>query len=157
MTTEVREAQETDIDKIQELSAELSEMESEEFDPTINPEWCLTEEAENWYRDRIHSPDGFATVAQEEGEVIGYAVGITVRAETFRTTEKLAELESMYLRPEYRGQGIGTQLVDEFKDWAEQKDADRLRVQASAQNQDAIDFYQKNGFQDYSLTLETDN
>ena len=62
----------------------------------------------------------------------------------------------MYLQPKYRGQGIGTELVEEFKEWTEEKDADRLRVEASAQNKRAIKFYQENGFEDYTVTLEED-
>ena len=46
--------------------------------------------------------------------------------------------------------------MEEFKDWAEEQDADRLRVEASAQNKGAIRFYRENGFEDYSATLEED-
>ncbi|QGA80393.1 GNAT family N-acetyltransferase [Candidatus Nanohalobium constans] len=131
-------------------------MEAEEHDPTIDPEWTLTEEAANWYRERINQGNGFAVVAQEDQTVIGYAIGVTESAEEFRTTDTLAELETMYLQPQYRGQGIGSKLVQEFKDWAREKGADRLRVEASAENEDAIRFYQENGFEDYSVTLEED-
>lgn len=44
--------------------------------------------------------------------------------------------------------------MKEFKDWVEKQEADRLRVEASAQNRRAIRFYQENGFEDYSVTLE---
>ena len=85
METQIQPAQNTDIEKIQELNADLSEMEAEEHDPTINPEWTLTEEAANWYRERINQGNGFAVVAQEDKEVIGYAIGVTGSAEVFRT------------------------------------------------------------------------
>jgi GNAT superfamily N-acetyltransferase len=156
METQIQPAQNTDIEKIQELNADLSEMEAGEHDPTIDPEWTLTEEAANWYRERINQGNGFAVVAQEDEEVIGYAIGVTGSAEVFRTTDTLAELETMYLQPKYRGQGIGAELVGEFKEWAEEKDADRLRVEASARNKRAIKFYQENGFEDYTVTLEED-
>lgn len=156
METELRSAETSDIVRIQELNAKLSEMEAEEHDSTIDPEWCLTEEAANWYRKRINQGNGFAVVAQEDQTVIGYAIGATGSAEEFRTTDTLAELETMYLQPEYRGQGIGTRLLEEFKDWADNQDADRLRVEASAQNKGAIRFYRDNGFEDYTITLEGD-
>lgn len=156
METQIRPAEKSDVERIQELDAQLSETEAEEYDPIIDPEWTLTEEAAGWYRERINQGNGFAEVVEENGQVIGYAVGVTGSAEVFRTTDTLADLETMYLQPEYRGEGIGTELMEEFKDWAQKQDADRLRVEASAQNTGAIEFYQENGFEDYSVTLEED-
>jgi len=156
METQIRQAKTSDIERIQELNAELSKMEAEEYDPTIDPEWTLTEEAANWYRERINQGNGYAVIAQQDEQVIGYAIGVAGSAEVFRTTDTLAELETMYLQPEHRGQGIGTKLMENFKDWTEEKDADRLRVEASAQNKGAIRFYRENGFEDYALTLEED-
>jgi len=156
MEAEIRKAETNDIEKIQNLNAELSRKEAEEYDSTIDPEWTLTEEAAGWYWERINKEKGFARVVEENGEVIGYTVGVVGSAEEFRTTDTLAEIETMYLQPEHRGQGFGTQLMQNFKHWAEEKDADRLRVEASAQNKRAIKFYMENGFKDYKFTLEED-
>ncbi len=60
----------------------------------------------------------------------------------------------MYILPEYRSQGIGTELMEQFNSWSEEKGADRLRVEATAQNEEAIRFYRENGFDDYALILE---
>lgn len=67
METQIRQARTSDVERIQELNAELSEKEAEEYDPTIDPEWTLTEEAANWYRERINKGNGFAEVVQENG------------------------------------------------------------------------------------------
>ncbi|MFB6099639.1 MAG: N-acetyltransferase family protein [Candidatus Nanohalobium sp.] len=80
-----------------------------------DPDWCLTEEAASWYRERINQGNGFAEVVEDDGQVIGYAIGVAESAEEFRTTNTLAELETMYLQPEYRGQGIGTQIINSSK------------------------------------------
>lgn len=155
MNVKIREAEKPDIQKIQELNAELSEKEANEYDPTIDPEYTYTEEAENWYRGLIQDT-GFAKVAEKDGEIIGYAVGDISHAEEFRNIEKIAILESMYLKPEHRSKGIGTEFVNKFKTLAEKQDAERIRVEASAENTDAIRFYREKGFKDYSLTLEKD-
>jgi GNAT superfamily N-acetyltransferase len=152
--TELRKAETSDIEKIQQLNADLSEKEKEEYDPTIDPDYTLTDEAADWYRKRIEN--GFAQVAEKDGETIGYIIAGTHQAENFRQIHKIAELETMYLKPEHRGKGIGTEFVENFKDWAEKQDVDRLRVEASAENEGAIKFYRRNGFKDYAVTLEED-
>lgn len=157
MQTEVRKAAVEDLDAIQELSIRLSEKEEEEFDPTIDPEWNSTEDATEYFGERITENNGFAMVAEEDGKVTGYTIGSITETEEYRDDLKVAELETMYILPKYRGKGIGTELVNQFNSWSEEKDADRLRVEATAQNKDAIRFYRENGFEDYALTLEREH
>ena len=154
MSTEIREAKVEDLEAIQELSIKLSDKEAEEFDPTIDPEWNSTEEAVDYYRKRINEENGFAMVAEDDGQITGYVLGSITDTEAYREDLNIAELGSMYILPEYRSQGIGTELMEQFNSWSKEKDADRLRVEATAQNEDAIRFYRDNGFEDYALTLE---
>lgn len=154
--TSIRNAKTADVKAIQELNKQLSEKEASEFDETINTEFTLTEEAEEWYKQRITGEDGFVRLVEDSGEVVGYAIGGLHNAEEFRHTDKLAEIESMYLKPEYRGQGLGTQLVEKLRKWAIENNADRLRAEASAGNKAGIRFYRNKGLKDYSVTLEED-
>jgi len=62
-------------------------MEAEEYDSSIDPEWVLTEEAANWYQDRIQKDNGLAVVAQNEEQIIGYAVAVSAPAEPYRKTD----------------------------------------------------------------------
>ncbi len=45
-------------------------------------------------------------------------------------------------------------LYDAFVEWCKNKNVKILSVSASAENKQAIGFYHKNGFEDYSLVLE---
>lgn len=156
MQAEIRKASIEDLNTIQELSIKLSEKEAEEFDSTIDPEWNSTEEATEYFRERITEENSFAMVAEDDGQVTGYAIGAITEAEEYREDLEIAELETMYILPEYRSQGIGTELMEQFTSWSEEKDANRLRVEATAQNEGTIRFYRENGFEDYALTLEID-
>lgn len=156
MDADIREPREDDIEAIQEMAANMSESENERFDRTIDPDWPLGEEAAEWFRDRIESSDGFARVAVLDGRPIGYIVGAVIDPEGFRSIDELAEAESMYVRPDHRGKGIGTAFMEEFHEWAQDQRVDRTRVEVTAQNEAAIRFYQDNGFEDYAVTLERD-
>ena len=59
----------------------------------------------------------------------------------------------MYIADEYRRLGIGTFLMDEFKKYCKEKNMQNIKVTASA-NSRAIQFYIKNGFEDYNVTLK---
>ena len=52
-----------------------------------------------------------------------------------------------------RGMGIGQQLIDNFKGYCKEHDIHNIKVVASYKNENAINFYHKNGFEDFNLTL----
>jgi GNAT superfamily N-acetyltransferase len=66
----------------------------------------------------------------------------------------LAELENMYVKESLRGHGIGGKLIRQFEDWCKEKGVQRIRVVASAGNNEAIRFYKAHGAQEVSMTLE---
>ncbi len=154
MKFETRDAVYEDIDHLKELSRKLSLKEEDEFDQTIDPEWNTSEEAEDYFDSRINEENGFAIVAESGEEIIGYLVGGVNPAEEFRDTDQIAEAETMYIEPEYRGKGLGSEMFEEFLDWSKEKDAERARVEASAGNTGAINFYREHDFENYSITLE---
>ncbi|MDR1336592.1 MAG: GNAT family N-acetyltransferase [Tannerella sp.] len=60
-------------------------------------------------------------------------------------TGKSLYLDDLYIRPEYRGRGIGTDLIHEVIEKAKANGCHRVRWQVSKWNQPAIDFYRKIG------------
>ena len=66
----------------------------------------------------------------------------------------MAELESVYVLDEFRGRGIGRKLMDNFFVWCQEKDVERVKIEASSKNSDGIRFYKRHGFNDYDLILE---
>lgn len=155
MDYSVRSAKTEDIEVIQDLTVELSEKEKEEFDPTIDPEWNTTGEAEDYLEGKL-GEDGFAVIAEDDENIIGYAIGSVRGAEDYRGDIEIAELESMYVKSEYRSRGIGTEFMEEFEQWANESNADRLRVEVTSQNEDGIRFYENRGLEDYARIMEKD-
>lgn len=150
----IRKAVLDDLKTVQSLSINLSEKEADEFDPTLEPGWNRSEEAVTYLEEKIVGEESMALVAETEDKTVGYIVASIKDAEVYRKMDKIAEIESMYILPEYRSNGIGSEFVQKFFTWAEDRDVDRLRVEATSQNTDGISFYRENGFEDYSLTLE---
>ena len=60
----------------------------------------------------------------------------------------------MCIDDKYRRFGIGTLLINKFKEYCKEKNIQNIKVTASAKNNRAIQFYIKNGFEDYNITLK---
>ena len=61
---------------------------------------------------------GFALLAERDGALLGYAmvaitpVEETLMPDTWRTGDRIAEVETLVLHPGARGDGLGTALLD---------------------------------------------
>ena len=50
-------------------------------------------------------------------------------------------LDELYVRPEDRREGLGTQLVEAVRNWSDQVGAERIRLNLLSANEDARDFW----------------
>ena len=60
----------------------------------------------------------------------------------------------MCILDKYRKFGIGTKLINEFKKICNNNSIQEIKVTASYKNINAIEFYKKNGFNEFELTLK---
>ncbi len=92
-------------------------------------------------------------IALDKEKVVGYLAG-SINIQKSYKTKIFAELDNMLVLEEYRKYGIGSKLVDEFKKYCLQNKVDELKVTASVKNEKAINFYKKNGFNEFEITLK---
>lgn len=92
-------------------------------------------------------------VAEIKEKIVGYLAGCICEQMSY-IIETFAELDNMCIDEEYRRFGIGTLLINEFKKYCREKKVQNIKVTASAKNSRAIQFYIKNGFEDYNVTLK---
>ena len=144
----------TDLKDIQFLNQALCKKENIDFDPTINENYAFSKAGEEYFKSRIEAPDGLALIVREGDEAVAYLVGGMVTPEDYRSVKSVAELENMFVREEMRGKGIGGKLIQQFEDWCKERGVEVIRIVASAQNAEAIKFYETHGAKPVSLTLE---
>lgn len=89
-------------------------------------------------RQRLDMPNAEFVVADDGREIAGMAFA---RSEA---GGKRVMLHQLYIRPEYQGQGIGSQLLAEIIDCF--PDADILRLEVESANDKAVAFYKARGF-----------
>ncbi|MTK54057.1 GNAT family N-acetyltransferase [Paludibacter sp.] len=87
--------------------------------------------------------NGYAAV-NEENTIIGYA---TCFFAYYTWIGKSFYMDDLYVKPEYRAQGIGTKLINSIIDLATKEHCSKLRWQVSEWNTPAIGFYKSLGAQ----------
>jgi len=79
-------------------------------------------------------------VAQADDQVVGYARLV------LNQDENRLYVSSLYLLPEFEGQGIGAGLLDAAGRCAAEKGLDRLWIGVMVKNRKALEFYRQGGF-----------
>lgn len=150
--TQIRPAVHDDVHGLVECSIGLFTEDAGTRDATMNLDWPR-EHAAKSLADGIDAPDRLVLAAIRDGRVVGSLTGSITEPGDVRPI-RLANLMSMYVRPEARDGGVGSALVRAFRAWAAGKNADRLSVSAFAANLDAVRFYERNGFAPRTILLE---
>ena len=156
MPSIIRKAKPEDLLEISKLNLELFNIQRQ-FDPTANLEWTFSPDGQEYFKTRISTEDSFTEVAEDEsGKLIGYIFGAIFKRQPWRIEGKYAELESIYIKPEYKGEKLGSQLTNNFINWCRQNKVNHVSVIPSAQNEGAIKFYRKMGFSEYDTIMQLD-
>lgn len=93
--------------------------------------------------DCLHAPAYWTVLAEEEGQVRGYACLLTL----FETAEVL----NIAVDPLDRGRGIASKLMQSMHEKAKELGAERVLLEVRASNMPAIALYKKFGYEKISL------
>ena len=94
----------------------------------------------------IQATDGSdVLVAEVDGEIVAMCQLIVFR-HFQRRGGRCAEVESMHVHPDFRGNGIGAQLLDAAVDVARRSGCYRIQLTSNVQRTDAHRFYERHGF-----------
>jgi GNAT superfamily N-acetyltransferase len=132
----VREARESDLDRIRQLIIDLAHYERAAHEVRTTTEQL---------RVALFGPQpaAYALVAESANQVVGFALYFR----SFSTWEGVhgIYLEDLYVMPEYRGTGLGRALLTSLAELAAERGYARLEWAVLDWNQPAIDFYRSLG------------
>ncbi len=132
MTVTIRKIQESDYLVLISLFKEFALFEK-------LPE-KMTNSVEQMLREKEYLK-GFVAV-NDADEIVGYA---TYFFGYYTWIGKSLYMDDLYVRPDFRGAGVGTKLIKEVITFAKAESCKKLRWQVSEWNQPAIDFYKSLG------------
>jgi ribosomal protein S18 acetylase RimI-like enzyme len=93
-------------------------------------------------RQLVTSRNAATWIAEKAGEMVGFAI-VEWTQEPGGST---AYIQTIEVAPEYRGQGIGGELLRRIEDSARAADALMIGLHVDEENTDAIRIYQAHGY-----------
>jgi len=144
----IRQAKESEINVLIEFEQGIVEAERP-FDNTLKP-------GQIHYFDLlelIKSREAEVLVAVVDDQLVGSGYAKLLDAKPYQKYEKNAYLGFMYVRPEYRGQGINKMILHRLIDWAKERNISEVRLQVYEENTSAIKAYAKAGFKPNLLEM----
>lgn len=147
----IREANGNDLAILDDLLNELLDYEAKRYKGNLKQNF----EVENQFKSSVNDKNTHIIVAENDSnEVIGYLYGYCLN--TSSNIISTADIADLYIKEEYRHQGIGRRLIDDFKDWAITNDMKYITISAFEDNNQALSLYKKMGFDDYKKILLLD-
>jgi len=107
--------------------------------------------------ENIHRNKGLIYVAEHEGRIVGFIGGIILRQSKADLLECIPSRDGriieLFVDAQYRGQNIGTMLMEKMEDYFRKAECDLIKVEVFAPNVDAYRFYRKLGYSDRMFDL----
>ncbi|MEW7279977.1 GNAT family N-acetyltransferase [Aquimarina sp. 2201CG1-2-11] len=92
-------------------------------------------------------------VAEHEGKVIASGYGQIRNRKGYFIQKQLGYIGFIYLAPEYRGQGIVQNILEELSKWFTSKGIEEIRLTVYDKNPRAIRAYEKAGFERHIVEM----
>jgi ribosomal protein S18 acetylase RimI-like enzyme len=96
---------------------------------------------------------GVLVARAEDGTIAGF-VQFSPESEAYAQDVTRGVIENLYVRLGYRGAGIGSELLEAAEEQLFDADADRVRLEVLAANDDARRFYAQHGYTPHRVELE---
>jgi GNAT superfamily N-acetyltransferase len=148
MNIEVRQAKEDELNILLEFERGIVEAERP-FDPTLK-------DGEIHYYDLIElirSSNAEVLIALVDSEIVGSGYVKILQAEAYQSFETYAYLGFMYVKPQFRGNGINKLILNEIINWSKSKSISELRLEVYNENIVAKKAYLKVGFKPNLLEM----
>ena len=102
-------------------------------------------------------PAAMLWVVEVDSRLVGYAIcqraPVQERA-IAEIDESILEIEELYIQPDYRSQGFGSQLLQRIEAWAVENGYQKLLLYSSVKDLGRIlKFYQQQGFSGWNIQM----
>ena len=102
---------------------------------------------EDSFQEVLASTENFISVAEDKGKLVGF-VTFSMRW-VVRYPTPIAEMDELYVKPEYRRQGLGSKLVEAILKKAAELGCSRMFIDTHIKHEAAQKLSEKMGFTHY--------
>lgn len=148
----IREFEEKDAATVRGMMRKLAEQREESTHQMV-----LKQEYDRFFSGYmmglLRNPDSAVRVAEDDGDVVGYAVATRGRDQPFMRFSRTAVLNDMFVDEGRRNEGVGKQLLESLREWAREVGVDALEVQVFPEHDEEIASLKKLGFFQYRIKM----
>ncbi|MDH5791019.1 MAG: GNAT family N-acetyltransferase [Candidatus Bathyarchaeota archaeon] len=154
MNATIRKARASDRNELLRMRLRMQEH-MEASNPRI---WRITEEGRRqiWpeVEETLNDEEDRVLVIEEEGIIMGFAHGRVVSRETY-TPRTVGHIDTIYVEPAQRRQGIGNGLVRELCEYFRERGVDEVNLRYVLGNEEAEEFWRTLGLTPVIQTANT--
>ena len=111
--------------------------------------------------DDVKNMNGKVFVSEEDGQVIGFIQGVIIEHkkgddEIYDLSHKPSKdgwIGLLFVKSEFRGSGVGRELLDKMKDYFKSEGCTSIRLLVLSDNIHAVSVYEKSGFLRHDLEM----
>lgn len=145
---DLRLAKETDIGAITDLWMAMMG-EHAAFEPRLR----LTPSARHAYQChlmlRLRGPKSLTLVVEDMGRLVGFCHAYACQNLPMFEPLEFGYLSDIYLEPEYRGRGLGAELLGRVRAFFQNLNLTSLHLQVYHANEAGLRFWRRNGFEPF--------
>ena len=145
-------ASEIDIDELCDMWKEL-----QDYHKGMN---LYTPESEEWrtYKKKeiqllLQSENSKIFLVKGSNEILGYVRGVVQNVSPVFKVGKIGRIEEMFVKKEFRRQGIGNLLIHSIKQWFKEKMVERIDIQVGNENISGKLFWENEEFKTNSIKM----
>lgn len=94
-----------------------------------------------------------SVLVARDGELVGFVMFSTETSEYAQDCTR-GTIENLYVRPDRRGEGVGSRLLAAAEDRLEDAGVDAVTLEVMAANDDARRFYRRHGYRPHRVEME---
>lgn len=87
------------------------------------------------------------------GRIVGFVHAVIKRDPPFLRRPLKAEIENLFVEPEFRHTGVAAMLMEAIEEWVRQSSVEEVELYVHRENSDAIAFYGKHGYKSTHLVM----
>lgn len=111
--------------------------------------------------DDVKNMNGKVFVSEEDGQVVGFIQGVIIEHrkgddEIYDLSHKPSKdgwIGLLFVKPEFRGSGVGRELLDKMKEYFESEECTSIRLLVLSDNIRTVNVYEKSGFLRHDLEM----
>lgn len=141
MKFNISKAMLNEMPEINKMLTDLIQDERKNYDSNINENYKVQE----FYEKLIDDENKIILVARDNDIILGYVYGF-IQDNGNLFNNKIAKLDALFVKEQYRGNGIARSLIREFINWASEKEVAYVELSVCKDNINAISLYENEGF-----------